>query len=175
MRIVITGADGFIGRNLSVRLGEQGFTRARRTDQQNVRFRQFDVGTGAVAAVFETFIVVVNRHGEHAFGAFLTNHVIIQHMFDFGRVWDPFAGAYQLCLVFFTDDVHAQFNAFVTNEDVRSGNQFADLVLGLSAEATVQGIFGVGRGGCFAHVARPCLLLSYLYFKKRGASAQAPN
>jgi UDP-2-acetamido-2,6-beta-L-arabino-hexul-4-ose reductase len=26
MRIVITGADGFIGRNLSVRLGEQGFT-----------------------------------------------------------------------------------------------------------------------------------------------------
>ena len=46
-------------------------------------------------------------------------------------------------LVLFADDVHAQFDAFIADEDGRARNQFADLVLALSAERAVQSAFGV--------------------------------
>jgi hypothetical protein len=36
-----------------------------------------------------------------------------------------------------TDDVHAEFNAFVADENGRARNQLANLVLGLTAKGTV--------------------------------------
>src|SRR3546814_11641576 len=44
----------------------------------------------------------------------------------------------------FADDVVAQLDAFVADEDGRARNQLADLVLRLAAERTVEGDLAVG-------------------------------
>src|SRR3546814_16193238 len=44
----------------------------------------------------------------------------------------------------FADDVVAQLDAFVADEDGRARNQLADLVLRLAAERTVEGALAVG-------------------------------
>jgi hypothetical protein len=43
--------------------------------------------------------------------------------------------------VLFADDVHAQLNAFIADEYSRASNQFAHLMLALSAKRTEQGSF----------------------------------
>jgi hypothetical protein len=45
-----------------------------------------------------------------------------------------------------TDDLVAQVDALVANEDRRTGNQLLDFVLALAAERAVQGFFA---GGAF--------------------------
>src|SRR5262249_49765584 len=53
-------------------------------------------------------------------------------------------------LVLFTDDIHAEFDAFVADEDGGAGDQLAHLVLALSAEGAVEGALGVAASG-FRH------------------------
>jgi hypothetical protein len=43
--------------------------------------------------------------------------------------------------VLFADDVHAQFNAFITDEHGGPGYQFPDFVLTFSTERTVKNVF----------------------------------
>ena len=49
--------------------------------------------------------------------------------------------------MFFTDDIHAQFNALITDEHGWARNQLADLVLALAAERAVKRALGVSAGG----------------------------
>src|SRR5208282_1425336 len=57
-----------------------------------------------------------------------------------------------MCLVLLTDDVHAEFDALIADEDGRAGDELAHLVLGLAAERAVQGILRIAG---FAHT-RSC-------------------
>jgi hypothetical protein len=45
--------------------------------------------------------------------------------------------------VLFTDDVHAKFNAFITDEHGRPGNQFPNFVLTFPTERTVECVLGI--------------------------------
>src|SRR5208282_1285405 len=57
-----------------------------------------------------------------------------------------------MCLVLLTDDVHAEFDALIADEDGRAGDKLAHLVLGLAAERTVEGVLRIAG---FAHT-RSC-------------------
>jgi hypothetical protein len=41
------------------------------------------------------------------------------------------------------DDVHAQLDAFIADENRRPGDELSDLMLALSAERTVEGVLGI--------------------------------
>jgi len=57
-------------------LGQQGFARAGRTDQEDVRFVDFDVR--AAGAVHQALVVAGDGHGENFLGVLLTDHVLIE-------------------------------------------------------------------------------------------------
>jgi hypothetical protein len=46
-------------------------------------------------------------------------------------------------LVLLTDDIHAEFDAFIADEDGGPGDKLADLVLRLAAERTIECILRV--------------------------------
>jgi hypothetical protein len=51
-------------------------------------------------------------------------------------------------LYLFANDVIAKVNAFVANENRRSGNQFADFVLALATERAIQQLAAIVTGFC---------------------------
>ena len=123
------------------RLSQQSFTAPRGAEQHNVRFRQFDVLR--FCRVIEALIVVVNRHGEHALCGALTNHIIIENVANLLGRWNTVTGLNQRGFVLLADDVHAQFDTFVTDEDGRPCDQLAYFVLALAAKRAVEGIFRI--------------------------------
>jgi hypothetical protein len=52
--------------------------------------------------------------------------------------------------VLFADDIHAQFDAFVADEDGRPRDELAHLMLALPAERAIEGALGVAARG-FSH------------------------
>ena len=123
------------------RLGKQRFTATRRADQHDVRFRQFDLTS--FARVMQAFVVVMHRNREHALCVFLTDHIVVQNLADIARCGHAFGGFETRRLCLFADDIHAEFDAFITNEHGRSCDQLAHLMLTLTAEAAVEGVFAV--------------------------------
>ena len=144
------------------RLGQKRLARAGRPDQHDVGLGQFHVVV--LRRVVQTLVVIVHRDRQHLLGVGLADDIVIQHVADFLRRRHAIGRLLEADLVLFADDVHAQFDALVANEHGRARDQFADLVLALSAERAVQGAFGV-RAGCFGH--RP---LSH----SRGADRNGP-
>ena len=65
------------------RLREQRLPGPRRPHEQHVRLRQFH--PVIVLEMPQTLVVVVNRHGQHALGAFLTDHVVVEVIKQFLR------------------------------------------------------------------------------------------
>src|SRR5438477_7251265 len=49
-------------------------------------------------------------------GVALADDIIVQHLENLGRGRDAFPGFHQGGLVFFPDDLHAQFDAFIADE-----------------------------------------------------------
>src|SRR6266702_3369669 len=123
------------------RLRQQRLARTGRTDQQDVRLREFDVVV--LGLVVEPLVVIVDGDREHLLGVVLTDHVVVQHLADFLRRRDAVARLHQRGLVLLTDDVHAEFNAFVANEYGGSRDQFADFMLALATERAIQRVLGV--------------------------------
>ena len=127
------------------RLRQQRLAAAGRADEQDVRLREFDVAR--LARMLQPLVVVVHRDGEHALGAVLPDHVIVQRLEDFRRRGDiPFLLAGDSRLGLFTDDVVAQLDAFVADEHRRPGDELPHLVLGLAAKAAIQCRFAIGSG-----------------------------
>src|ERR1700752_2943557 len=50
-----------------------------------------------------------------------------------------------MCLVLLTDDVHAELDALITDEDGGASNELADLVLGLATERAIEGVLRIWR------------------------------
>ncbi len=85
--------------------------------------------------------MVVNRHREHALSVILTNGVIIKHVFNLLGRWHAILGFNELIFILFADDIHAEFDAFVTDKDGRPCDQLAYFMLALAAEAAIERIF----------------------------------
>ena len=65
------------------RLREQRLAAAGRPDEQDVRLGELDIG--ALGAVVQPLVMVVHRHRQHALGALLADHIIVEHVADFLR------------------------------------------------------------------------------------------
>jgi hypothetical protein len=137
-------------KNPGQRLREQRFARTGGADQQDVRFRQLDFRALHQAFV-DALVMVVHRDGKDAFRALLADDVVIEHLLDLARRGNALAGLDQLGLVLFLDDVHAEFDAFITDEYVGSRDQLPHLMLAFAAKGAVQRVLGIPRTG-FAHL-----------------------
>ena len=84
--------------------------------------------------------MVVDRHRQNTFGVILADDVIIEHLADFRRRRHPVARLHQRGLVLLADDVHAQLDALIADENGRTGNELAHLVLALAAKRAVERI-----------------------------------
>jgi hypothetical protein len=118
------------------RLRQQRLAAARGADEQDVRLRQFHVVV--LRGVVQALVVVVDGDRQHAFGVELADHIGIENRADLLRRGNAITRLDQRVLVLFTNDVHAQLDAFVANEHGRPGNQLSDLVLALAAEGAVK-------------------------------------
>lgn len=123
------------------RLGKIGLAAAGRADEHDVRLRQLDFAV--LGGVRQALVMVVNGNRQDLLRLPLADNVFVEDLDDVLGRWNAVAGLDHRGLVFLTDDVHAQFDAFIADEDGRSGNQFPDFVLALSAERTIKSVLGV--------------------------------
>ena len=90
--------------------------------------------------------MVMHRNGENPLGVNLADHIIVQYAaYVLGR-WHPVLGPNQSGLVLLTDNIHAQFHAFIADEYGRSGNELTHFVLALAAERAIQGVSRITTG-----------------------------
>src|SRR6201992_3104878 len=114
----------------------------------------------------------MDRDRQHLLCMALTDDVVIEHLADFLRGRDAVARLHQRGLVLFTDDVHAEFDAFIADENSWTRDQLADLVLALATERAVKRFLGVSRADLTHSYLRPpfdpsarsslmCILIRY--------------
>jgi hypothetical protein len=105
----------------------------------------------------QPLVMVVHRHAENALCVHLPDHIIIQNLADIARRRHAIGGFQPRRLCFFPDDIHAQFNAFITDEYRRPGNQLAYFMLAFATERTVKRVLAVAAGIiCHRHPLPPC-------------------
>ena len=110
---------------------------AGRTDQQDVGFLQLDVAGHHLRV--DPLVMVVDRDRENLLGAFLADHVLVEHALDLGRLGHRRGLAEGLFAVgLLGDDVVTEVDAFVADIDRRARDQLADFVLALAAERADQ-------------------------------------
>src|SRR6266851_3123899 len=119
-------------------LREVRLATASRSDQQHVRLRQLDVAHRLGGG--DSLVVVVNLDREHLLGAVLPDHVLVERGANRLRVGDEtrllFLGAGRAVVVL--EDLLAEVDALVTDENARARDQLAYLVLALAAEAAAR-------------------------------------
>ena len=99
-----------------------------------------------LVGVVEPLVVIVDGDRQHPLGVVLADDVIVENLADLLRRRDAVARLDQRGLVLLADDVHAEFDAFIADEDRRTGDQLADLVLALAAERAIERVFRVAAG-----------------------------
>src|SRR5262249_9519937 len=112
-----------------------------RADQQDVRLCQLDIII--LAGVIDALVMIVYGDRKHFLGIFLPDHVIIEDSADFGRRRHTITGFDVRILILLPNDVHAELDAFITDEHGRAGNELSNLMLALSAEGAVQSVFRI--------------------------------
>ncbi len=127
------------------RLGQQRLAATGRADQQDVRLGDLDIGVLGAGA--EPLVVIVDGDGQDALGGLLADHIVVEDGENIARGRHAITRAHQMRFVLFADDIHAQLDAFIADENRRPGDQLADLVLALSAEGAVQGVLRVAADG----------------------------
>ena len=145
------------GEELGERLRQQRLAGAGRADQQDVRLGQLDlVAAARLLLDLDPLVVVVDRDRELLLGLFLADDVLVEELLDFLRDRQRRArAAARLEPVVVGDDVVADLDALVADEDRRARNQLADVVLVLVAERAAED-FAVA--GFFDHGVEPCQL-----------------
>jgi hypothetical protein len=98
--------------------------------------------------------MVVNGNRQDLLRLALADDVFVEDLDDVLGRRNAVTGLDHRGFVFLADDVHAQFDAFIADENCRSGNQLPDFVLALSAEGAIQGVLGVAAVAAadFAHI-----------------------
>ncbi len=140
--------------NARQRLGQQRLAATGRTDQKDIGLGKLNILV--LGRMVQALVVVVHGHRKHALGAPLADNVIVEHFADIGRARHAICGLDHRGFRFLADDVHAQLNAFITDEYGGSGDQLADFVLGFPAERAVQRVLGGFSARIFlGHLATP--------------------
>jgi hypothetical protein len=123
------------------------------------RMRASVVASGVV----QPLVMIVDGDRENLLGVILPDHIVVQHLVDFERRRHAIARLHQRGFVFLADDVHAKLDAFVADEDRRTGDQLPHFVLALAAEGAVESVFALPaatRSADLAHTdprsAHPC-------------------
>src|SRR5262249_23325347 len=98
----------------------------------------------------EPLVVVVDSNGQDLLGVILADHIVVENLADLFRGRNSVARLHQRGLVLLADDVHAQFDTFVADEDGRPCNELAHFVLALAAERAVEGVLRIAAAD-FAH------------------------
>ena len=139
--------------------------------KEDVALRQLDVVAAARLLLdLDALVVVVDRNRQLFLGPFLTDHVLVEELLDFLGGRERRAGAAVLEPVVVGDDVVADLNALVANEDRRARNQLANVVLVLVAEGAPQDF---GFPGLFHHLSPLSSALSPLSLKQLASATQA--
>ena len=127
-------------------LREQRLAGAGRADQQDVRLGELDlVAAARLLLDLDPLVVVVDRDRELLLGLFLADDVLVEELLDFLRDRQRRAGAAaRLEPVVVGDDVVADLDALVADEDRRARNQLADVVLVLVAERAAEDLAFAG-------------------------------
>ena len=94
--------------------------------------------------MLQPLVVVVDSHRQHALGALLADHVVVQRLADFaGRRHAAVLLARDASLGFLTNDVVAQLDTLIADENRRARDQLAHFMLALAAERAIKGILGI--------------------------------
>ena len=124
---------------LGERLREQRLARAGRADEHDVRFRQLDiVAAPRLLLNLDPLVMVVDRNCELLLRLLLADHVLVQELLDFLRNGQRGSDTPVIEPVVVGDDVVADLNALVADEDRWARNELADVVLILVAERAPQ-------------------------------------
>jgi hypothetical protein len=114
------------------RLRQEGFARPRRSNQQDVRFLQFDVGL--LPRQLNPLVVVVYGDRKLLLRFILADDVLIEKTFDLRRLWKVDVFRRRFVILIFIDDVLANANALIADENGGARDQFANVILALVAE-----------------------------------------
>jgi len=76
----------------------------------------------------------MDRDREHLLGVILTDDIVVKNLANLLGRRNAIARLHHRGLVLLADDVHAQFDALVADENGRAGDKLAHLVLALAAE-----------------------------------------
>src|SRR4029077_20244621 len=87
--------------------------------------------------------MIMDRAREHFLGVVLADDVVVEGLADRLRGRNIVARFRQRRPVFFAADVQAKLDTLVANEDGRSRNELAHLVLALAAERAVEKILRI--------------------------------
>ncbi len=133
---MVNGTDEQLGEGLR----EQRLAGAGGTDEQDVRLLQLDVGAIArLLGEVDALVVIVDRHRELLLRHLLADDVLVEQRLDLLRL-----GQRGVLLLLehavFGDDVEADVDALVADEDRRTGDQLLDLALALVAETAPQSV-----------------------------------
>jgi hypothetical protein len=97
--------------------------------------------------------VVVDGNRERLLGALLADDVLVQDLLDLVGLGELVASALGAVLELLADDVVAELDAFVADEDGGAGDQLADFVLALSAKGALEKLaVVVPPAGVLAHL-----------------------
>ncbi len=112
-------------------------------DQQDVALGELDlVLVVAMALVawprLQALVVVVDRDREDLLGAVLADHVLVEDFADLVGLRQAVARPLLLLLELLADDVVAEFDALVADENRGAGDELAHLVLALAAEGAIE-------------------------------------
>ena len=87
--------------------------------------------------------MVVDRDREDALRTVLPYDVVVEDLADLRRRRDAVSGLHESGLALLADDVVAELDALIADEDGRSSDQLPDLMLRLAAEGAVEGALAV--------------------------------
>jgi len=90
----------------------------------------------------EPLVVIVHGDREHLLGVALADDVVVEDLADLLRRRDAVARLDQRGFVLLADDVHAEFDALVADENRGTRDQLADFMLALAAEGAIQRVLG---------------------------------
>src|SRR2546425_1183306 len=107
------------------RLGQQRLADAGRADQEDVALVELDLVIAARVGV-DAFVVIVDVDGEGLLGAVLPDHILVQHILDFGGRGDLRDGFGDFALFVLRQNLIAERDALVANVDRRPGDEFPD-------------------------------------------------
>ena len=114
------------------RLSQQRLAGSSRTDQQNIRFLQLDVGL--LPRHFDALVVVVHGNGQLLLRFVLADYILIEKAFDLRRLGEVYVFGRWFVVRILVNNVLADSDTFVADEDGRPRDQFTNVILTLVTE-----------------------------------------